>query len=386
MRISRRCPKLDSLSAARDTQGPFFVGVDVGGTSVKLGVVDERGHVLSALTIANEVAEGPQAGVRRMAAGVRQAIADAQLEPSQIVAVGLGTAGTLDAAAGVLLGPVNMPGWENYAIRDALSAACRLPVLYANDATAAGYGEFWVGSGRQLESMVLLTLGTGVGGAIIIGNEPLDGAHGNAGELGHTTIDYNESARQCGCGQRGHLEAYVGALAVVARAREALAGGKASSVHKRLAQGEPLTPRVVAEEAESCDPLALEIVLETADFLAIGIVNAMHTVDPAGVVIGGAMTFGGVDAVIGRRFLDRVRSEVRRRALPALAQRTTIDFASLGSDAGFIGAAGLARRAFGRHELSETSQGPDALCHRVPDTHERLAATTTPTIQKLFYA
>jgi glucokinase len=336
---------------ARDTQGPFFVGVDVGGTSFKLGVVDEQGRILSALTIANEVAEGPQAGVRRMAAGVRQAIADAHLEPSQIVALGLGTAGTLDAAAGVLLGPVNMPGWENFAIRDALSAAAGLPVVYANDATAAGYGEFWVGSGRQLESMVLLTLGTGVGGAIILGNEPLDGAHGNAGELGHMTIDYNETARQCGCGQRGHLEAYVGALAIVARAREALTEGGSSSAEKRLAGCEPLTPRLLAEEAERGDPLALGLILETADYLAIGVVNAMHTVDPAGVVIGGAMTFGGQGAAVGRQFLDRVRLGVRRRALPALAERTTIDFASLGSDAGFIGAAGLARRAHGQTEL-----------------------------------
>ncbi len=335
---------------AGNAQGPFYVGVDVGGTSVKLGVVDDLGRLLSATSLATEISEGPQAGVRRMAAGVQQAIADAGLQVSQIAAVGLGTAGTIDAAAGMLLGPVNLPGWENFAIRDELAGACGLPVVYGNDATAAGYGEFWVGSGRQLSSMVLLTLGTGVGGAIILDNAPLDGSHGNAGELGHTTIDYNKLARKCGCGQRGHLEAYVGALAVVGRAGELLAGGRASSVQRRVAGGEALTPRLLAEEAERGDPLALEIVLETADFLAIGIVNAMHTVDPAGVVIGGAMTFGGRDAEIGRRFLDHVRAEVRRRALPALAQRTTIDFATLGSDAGFIGAAGLARQAYGRRE------------------------------------
>jgi glucokinase len=278
---------------------------------------------------------------------VRQTIAEAKLDPARVVAVGLGTAGTLDAAAGILLGPVNMPGWENFPIRDRLSAACNLPVLYANDATAAGYGEFWVGSGRQLASMVLLTLGTGVGGAIILGDEPLGGDHGNAGELGHVTIDYNEGARPCGCGQRGHLEAYVGALAILARAREMLAGGKNSSLRSRLAQGESLTPRLLADEAERGDSAALELILETADYLAIGVVNAIHTVDPAGVVIGGAMTFGGPGGPLGRRFLERVRAEVRRRALPALGERTTIDFASLGSDAGFIGAAGLARRAFG---------------------------------------
>ncbi|HEY1784375.1 MAG TPA: ROK family protein [Pirellulales bacterium] len=333
---------------AGNAQGPFYVGIDVGGTSAKLGVVDDLGRPLSALSVATQIAEGPRAGVQRIAAGVRQAIADAGLRQAQIAAIGLGTAGTIDAAAGLLLGPVNLPGWENFPIRDEISRACGLRVLYCNDATAAGYGEFWVGTGRQLNSMVMFTLGTGVGGAIIIDDASIAGSHGNAGELGHMTIDYNESARQCGCGQRGHLEAYVGALGVVGRARDLLAGDNASSVLERVAQGEPLTPRVLAEEAEIGDPLALDIVLKTADYLAIGVVNAMHTVDPAGVVIGGAMTFGGHETPIGRRFLDRVRSEVRRRALPALAERTTIDFASLGSDAGFIGAAGLARRAYGQ--------------------------------------
>ncbi|HTU26546.1 MAG TPA: ROK family protein, partial [Pirellulales bacterium] len=237
--------------------------------------------------------------------------------------------------------------WENFPIRDEVSRACGLPVLYTNDATAAGYGEFWVGSGRDRSSMVLLTLGTGVGGAIIIDGAPLEGSHGNAGELGHVTIDCGSSARPCGCGQRGHLEAYVGALAVVARARDLLAGGSPSTLEERCAQGEPLTPRVVADEAELGDPLSVQIVMETADYLAIGIVNAMHSVDPACVIIGGAMTFGGGGTPLGKRFLDRIRAVVRERALPALAQRTTIDFASLGPDAGFIGAAGLARRAFG---------------------------------------
>ena len=111
---------------------------------------------------------------------------------------------------------------------------------------------------------------------------------------------------------------------------------------------EPITPLVLAQAAEAGDELALELVLETARYLAVGVVNLMHTIDPNGVVLGGAMTFGGHEKPLGRNFLDTVRAEVRRRAFPVLAEKTIIDFASLGGDAGFIGAAGVARQEHGR--------------------------------------
>jgi glucokinase len=130
---------------------------------------------------------------------------------------------------------------------------------------------------------------------------------------------------------------------VIRRTEEALAGGRASSLTRRIAEGQKLTPLLVADEAEASDALAREIVLETARYLGVGVVNLMHTIDPSGVVLGGAMTFGGHESPLGREFLDRVREEVRRRSFPVLAERTVIDFAALGADAGFIGAAGVAR-------------------------------------------
>jgi len=327
-----------------EARAPFFVGVDIGGTNIKIGVVDDLGRPLAATSIPTEVAGGPQAAIDRTSAAFERVVAAAGLEAGSITRIGLGTPGTMDVAQGILLSPGNLPGWWNFPIRDALSHACRRGVTYSNDAGAAAYGEYWVGSGRVLHSMVMFTLGTGVGGGIIIGETLVEGENSAGSELGHLIIDYHDDARQCSCGQRGHLEAYASAPSLVKRTAEILEKGRESTLVARVARGEPLTALVIDEEAERGDPLALDVILETARYLGIGVVSAMHAIDPHGVVIGGAMTFGQHDTATGRKFLERVKQEVAGRAFPILAERTTIDYASLGSDAGFIGAAGLARR------------------------------------------
>jgi glucokinase len=326
-------------------QPPFYCGVDLGGTNIKVGVVDDLGRSLSWLTIPTGTERGPEDAAQRMGQAVADAAKQAGIERAQIARVGLGTPGTMDIPAGMLLDPPNLPGWKMFPIRDRVSHHAGLPVTYANDAGAAAYGEFWVGSGRSFHSMVLFTLGTGIGGGIILGDTSIDGAHSHGSECGHVVIDYRDEARLCGCGQRGHLEAYASGLSVVRRTHEALASGYKSSLAPRIDGGEELTPLMIAQEAELGDALALEIVLDTAMYMGIGMVNAMHTIDPDGVVLGGAMTFGGHDSPLGRRFLERVREEVQKRTFPVLARSTVIDFASLGGDAGYIGCAGLARLA-----------------------------------------
>jgi glucokinase len=326
---------------------PFFVGLDLGGTEVKAGVVDDFGRPLSWLAIPTRSEKGPEDASQRIGKATLDAVALAGLEPSAIARVGLGSAGILDASNGILITPVNLKGWENFPLRDRVSAHCGLPVTFANDANAAAYGEFWVGSGREFRSMVLFTLGTGIGCGIIVGDLAIDGENGLGAECGHIVIDYAEDARLCGCGQRGHLEAYASATAVVRRTREALAAGRCSSLMK-FAGGNELTPKVIAREAEAGDELALELVADTARYVGVGIVNLMHTIDPGCVLLGGAMTFGGHDSNLGLRFLGWVKEEVERRAFRILAERTVIDFANLGGDAGYIGAAGLARLDYRR--------------------------------------
>jgi glucokinase len=335
---------------------PFYVGIDLGGTSVKLGVVDDRGRPLSWLAIPTHGAAGADQAVRRMGEAVGQVIADAGLERSEVAGVGLGSPGTMDIPGGMLLEPVNLPEWAHYPLRDRVAEACGFPVTFANDANAAAYGEFWVGAGRSLKSLVMYTLGTGVGGGIIIGDLSIDGQNSAGSECGHVIIDYRDDARMCPCGRPGHVEAYCSATALVKRTHEALAAGRPSSLAGPAARGEELTAMLVAEAAASGDALAEEIVLETARYLGVGVTSVVHVIDPEGVVIGGAMTFGGDATPLGRRFLEAVRAEFRRRAFPVPAAKTRIQYAELGSDAGFIGAAGLARLARRRRDRIETAE------------------------------
>ncbi len=322
---------------------PFFAGVDVGGTNIKLGIVDDTGRSLVQRSIPTEEERGPVDAMQRVANELRQMRQEASLNADDVVAVGLATPGTMEIAHGMLLQPHNLPHWWNFKIQKCLQDTCGKPVAYANDANAAAFGEFWVGSGSDYHSIVLFTLGTGVGGGIIVGDLSIDGENSHGSELGHTIIDYNDTARLCGCGQRGHLEAYASAKAVIQRTTEALEQRKDSSLHARLRRQEELTPLMVAEEAGAGDELSRHIVLETARFLGIGAVNVLHTVDPAAVIYGGAMTFGGHDDPLGEEFLQRIAQEIRERAFPTIAERIHVDFASLGGDAGFIGAAGIAR-------------------------------------------
>ncbi len=336
---------------AAQAQRPLFVGVDLGGTNIKTGLVDDQGRTLAFVSIPTEIERGAEDGTRRMGESVRRVIAEAGLKLTDIARVGLGTPGTMDVPKGLLLEPVNLPTWRHFPIRDRLAHHAGLPVTYANDAKAAAFGEAWAGAGRGLSKyMVLFTLGTGIGCGIIVDGLLVVGEHSHGAECGHILIDYRDDARMCGCGKTGHLEAYASATALIKRTREALDAGRKSSLSARLANGEELSPLLVKQEAETGDELALEIVLDTARYLAVGIVTLMHTIDPQGVFLGGAMTFGGhiPPTGIGRQFLDTIRAEVRRRALPVPAAETQIDFATLGGDAGYIGAAGLARQEYQR--------------------------------------
>jgi glucokinase len=236
-----------------------------------------------------------------------------------------------------------LPTWWDYPIRERVAKACGLPVRYANDANAAAFGEYWQGAGNESRSMVLLTLGTGIGGGIVLDNYLVEGAHSCGAECGFIIIDSHPDARRDTQKLSGTLEGYCGSYGVVGRAQDALGAGRESSLAKVLVAEGEITPLTIAHAAEAGDPLALEVVLDTAKYLAIGIVTLIHIVDPASVVLGGAMNFGGAGHPLGEKFLQRVRDEVRPRILSALRDSLRIEFARLGGDAGFVGAAGLAR-------------------------------------------
>ena len=318
---------------------PLFVGVDVGGTNIKIGVVDSHKTVICNGHFPTEQHLGPQHALDRAAKEVRKILEDSGRSIDEAVACGLGTPGTMDIHTGMILEPPNLPGWRNYNVRDGLSKAIGLPVTYTNDANAAAYGEYWAGGGAKFNSMVLFTLGTGVGGGIILDDLWIDGAHSHGAEIGHVVIDTTEEARNCSCGHPGHLEAYTSATAVVAQAEKAVAAGTKTS----LSSLDSITALEVSNAAEAGDTFALNLVMETAEYLARGVVVLAHVIDPEAVILGGAMNFGANETQLGRDFLQRIRDCVSKWTFPTVAKNLTIEFAQLESAAGWIGAAGIGR-------------------------------------------
>ena len=330
--------------------GRVFLGIDVGGTNIKAGVVADDGTVISRSSVPTECEKGPENGVSRMVAVAHQVIQISGLELEQIAAAGLATPGTMDIPGGMLLKPPNLPGWENFPVKQKLADRLGLPTILQNDANAAAYGEYWAGSARDAHSLVFYTLGTGLGSGIIIDDLIIEGMHSHGSECGHVIIEL-DNGRCCNTGQYGTLEAYCSATALLKRFSEAVESGRQSSVTDRLDDVTELSPVLIAEEAEQGDALAGELIMEMARCLGAGITSVVHVIDPEIVLLGGAMTFGRHETQLGRRFLRRVAEEFQNRAFPTLAREITIDYATLGGDAGFIGAAGCAGRALKRGDV-----------------------------------
>lgn len=327
--------------SAEQAKSPLFLGIDVGGTGIKIGLTDDQGDTLDFIAIQTQEPNGPDDAMRRVNLACTELLSRCSLSKKDVVRAGLGTPGSQDIRKGLLLEPPNHPHWHHFPIVKCLEDHLGLPVSYANDANAAAFGEFWVGTGKIYDSMVLLTLGTGVGGGVIIDNELIVGQNSFGGECGHMIIDPSPNARLCVWGGgKGHLEAYASASAVTLRAREELLAGAESTLSSEI---ENITAKRIFEAAEQGDAWSIKFIEQTGDYLAVGITSMVHMVDPGLVVLGGAMNFGGPSSKTGQRFLQAVRKGFHQRTFDHLKHGTIIEFASLGADAGYIGAAGIAR-------------------------------------------
>ena len=346
---------MSSLSSPKDrnrTPEEFFVGVDVGGSSIKIGVVTSAGRPLSFLELPTEGEKGPEHGLATIQQGVIDAVDQSPIRMRNLTAIGVAVPGTLDLPNGMWLEPANLPTWRNIPIRQLISDQFNLPTVLHNDANAAAYGEFWAGAGRGAHSLALWTLGTGVGCGLIVNKQLVTGAHSHGGECGYLYIQM-ENGRPSATGMSGALEGYVGASGLVIRCEEGLQrGDEAPLLRERLANGETLSPLLIAEAAHEGDPLALQLVEDSARFMAYGTANLMHTIDPDVVLFGGNMTFGRDETDLGCRFVDIVREEVKRLSFPVPSSKIRIGYAELGGQAGFIGAAGCACAEFGKEALA----------------------------------
>jgi len=313
---------------------PYIVGIDIGGTNLVVGAVAQDGSSLHGRRQEPTRAEdGADAVVARLAGLARQAMEDTRAEVSdaEFLGVGIGCPGPLDRLTGMVLMTPNL-GWTNYPLRDAMRQALDLPTAIDNDANCAVLGEWWHGAARNTKHAVGITIGTGIGGGIIIDGHLYHGYSEVAGELGHTTIDAN--GRLCKCGNYGCLEAYAAGPAIARRAIEAVHAGVDSSLPTYVGGNlDHVTAQTVYEAARDGDELAREVVRETSRLLGVGIANLVNIFNPELVVVCGGVTLAGAS------LFDPLRREVMRRAFRAAAEACRIVPGELIGTAGVYGAA-----------------------------------------------
>jgi glucokinase len=321
----------------------YYVGADVGGQTIKAGVVDDQGNPIGELSIVpTESEQGNDHFLGQLCKSVRLSVSEAGLDLKQIKAIGVATPGLMDIPNGILTHPVNMPALSNVPVRDFVEQHFNIPTAFQNDANAAAYGEFWAGAGRGTKSLVLFTLGTGIGCGIVWDHKIIEGEHSTGAEVGHIIIQA-WGGRMCGCGHTGHLEAYASETALRKIMTEHLSQvhTHASPLHQ-LTVTDGLSARTLFRSVELGDADATRIVQEAAYALAVGATCMMHTIDPEMVLFG-----GGMSVAAGPSFLNRIRNGIQTLAFPIPAKNTRIEYASLAEKAGYIGAAGWARHLHG---------------------------------------
>ena len=323
------------MGDGRQGTSRYIVGVDLGGTNLVIGAMSADGVSQYAMhSIPTRADLGADAVVARIVALIEQVIAETQAETgakrADFAGIGIGSPGPLDRERGLVIFTPNL-GWRDYPLRDRVQDGVRLTATLDNDANCATLGEWWIGAAKGARHVVGLTLGTGIGGGLILDGKLYHGASDVAGELGHSSID--STGRRCGCGNYGCLEAYASGPAIADRAREALAGGE-SSIMPSLVENDLtlLTAASVYEAARRDDELALHVVRETARFLGTGIANLLNIFNPEVVVLAGGVTQAG-DALF-----DPLRAEVRRRAFKPAVDACRIVPGALEGKAGVVGA------------------------------------------------
>jgi glucokinase len=322
----------------------FVVGVDLGGTNVRAAVIDHEEKIVGQARNGSEAKQGAARVVSAIAKTVREALEDAGRKPEEIGAVGMAVPGHIDTKIGLTRWSPNFGEtidgqfrmFIDVPIAQPVADELGLAIFAGNDANVAALGEFRYGAGRDVNDMVMLTLGTGIGSGVISDGRLVTGATGGAAEMGHQTIVAN--GRQCGCGNFGCLEAYCGTSGILERALRGVETNRETSLRGMIGSDKgALTPKMIDEAARGGDAVAQAVFEETGYYLGIGIANAVMIFNPAIVVLG-----GGIRKATG--LLEAAERSMRTHAIHSLAHTCKIVEAVLGEDAGVMGAAELAWR------------------------------------------
>jgi glucokinase len=319
----------------------FAIGVDLGGTNLRIAAVDDSGTLLEKTTTGTQVARGRDFVIDEMCEAIRATVT--RFSSSTLAGIGIGVPGIIDMATGMLRESPNLPGWHDYPVRDEIERRLGTKVILENDANSAALGEKWLGAARDYDDMLMLTIGTGVGGGLVLQGRVWRGMRGMAGEPGHITVE--PEGPPCPCGNRGCLEQLASATAVLRMAREAIDKGASPALARAYQHDAEFGADVVYQAVEQGDPVAKEIFRRVGWALGIGLADLINLLNLPMYVIGGGVS-NAWDA-----FLPALLEEVRKRSFVYRAtapgesssegKMTIITRALLGGDAGLFGAARL---------------------------------------------
>ena len=311
------------------------IGIDLGGTHIGGGIVDETGAVLAHVAEPTEAELGGGIVMQKIIAVAQSLLGELPEGVEQIAGIGVGTPGCVDPENGVVVSEAfNLPGWRGMALAGNLLEATGVPAYADNDVNVTALGETWFGAGRGVKDLLCITIGTGIGGGIVIGRKVHHGANFFAGEIGHTTVSLD--GRPCLCGSIGCLEAYASAPAIARAAQELGTRGLAPRIVEAAGNPHEITAKDVASAAAAGDQAAIGIFLEVGRYLGAALANLVNVLNPEMIVIGGGV------AQAGDVLFDPIRREIHRRALDVLTKHLQVLPAQLGEQAGLVGSAALA--------------------------------------------
>ena len=305
----------------------YCFGVDIGGTTVKIGLFTTEGELLEKWEIKTRTENKGEAILPDIAESLKRKMEEKGLAVQEMSGIGIGIPAPVDAK-GVVQNTANL-GWGYKEVKREMEELTGLPVEAGNDANVAALGEMWLGAGKGRENMIMVTLGTGVGGGVIVNGRPLVGAHGAGGEIGHLCVNYEET-EHCGCGKTGCLEQYASATGIARLARNRLEKDDADTVLR----GRHLSAKSVFDALKEGDKVAEEIVEEFGEYLGHALANLAAVTDPAVIVIGGGVSRAG------EILLGYVEKNFQKKAFFS-NKDTEFVLATLGNDAGICGAAKL---------------------------------------------
>jgi glucokinase len=318
------------IDMPRKTQ-QYILALDIGGTKLAVGLFDRRFTMLGRARVATRAENGPDAVFARITTLLDGLMKRCGIDPRALLGIGTGCGGPLDPETGVIYSPPNLPGWDAYPLKDNLEAHFGAPAFVENDANAAALGEHRFGAGQGYRHLFYITASTGIGGGLILGEKLYRGRDHCAGEFGHIVLRRNGPV--CNCGGRGCLEALASGTAIARRARKMVRRQPDSLLAKMSAdRNSPLSAKDVVAAARKGDALAASIIDDAATYLGLGIVSAIHLLNPEIVIIGGGLSRSG------RLLFDTVRRVVKERAQEHLAGGVPIVPAALGTAVGIYGA------------------------------------------------